>query len=119
MTTIDQKIGAIIHEQRLKLGWSQQFLGNRMGISAQQVQKYEKGTNSLTAKRMIEMADALYLHPQNLLRDAVNTKVVKLPDSPRKDLEIIKRINLLKPHEHKAVVLLINTLCHERMKKSA
>ena len=56
---INVQIGQRLHQRRLLLGLSQTDLGERMQLSFQQVQKYEKGTNGLTAVRLVQAAEAL------------------------------------------------------------
>ena len=45
--------------RRKMLGLSQEKLGDRLGITFQQIQKYEKGTNRIGASRLQAMANAL------------------------------------------------------------
>jgi transcriptional regulator with XRE-family HTH domain len=45
--------------RRLMLDMSQEKLGNELGITFQQVQKYEKGTNRISASRLLEMSRIL------------------------------------------------------------
>jgi transcriptional regulator with XRE-family HTH domain len=45
--------------RRKILGLSQEKLGERLGITFQQIQKYEKGTNRVGASRLQAMSDAL------------------------------------------------------------
>jgi transcriptional regulator with XRE-family HTH domain len=45
--------------RRLMLGWSQTQLGEALGITFQQVQKYEKGTNRISASRLQHISDLL------------------------------------------------------------
>jgi transcriptional regulator with XRE-family HTH domain len=45
--------------RRKMLGLSQEKLGERLGITFQQIQKYEKGTNRVGASRLQAMSDAL------------------------------------------------------------
>lgn len=45
--------------RRLMLGVSQERLGDALGVSFQQVQKYEKGTNRISASRLQQIADVL------------------------------------------------------------
>ncbi|QPB24861.1 helix-turn-helix transcriptional regulator (plasmid) [Rhizobium sp. 007] len=49
---IDIKVGARIRLQRRAVGMSQSALGAALGISFQQIQKYEKGTNRVGASRL-------------------------------------------------------------------
>ena len=45
--------------RRIMLGWSQEKLADALGLSFQQVQKYEKGTNRMGASRLQHAADIL------------------------------------------------------------
>lgn len=58
-TPIDRQIGARVRMRRLALGLSQGKLAAALGITFQQLQKYEKGTNRLGAGRLPEVARAL------------------------------------------------------------
>lgn len=55
----DQLIGSQIRVLRLQAGLSQKGLGERLGISFQQIQKYEKGANRISASRLMQIAAAL------------------------------------------------------------
>src|ERR1700692_3296229 len=56
---INIQIGQRLHQRRLLLGLSQTDLGQRMQLTFQQVQKYERGTNALSAVRLVQAAEAL------------------------------------------------------------
>jgi transcriptional regulator with XRE-family HTH domain len=56
---IDQHVGNRVRLRRLIMGWSQSKLGNVLGVSFQQVQKYEKGTNRIAASRLQNVAEIL------------------------------------------------------------
>jgi transcriptional regulator with XRE-family HTH domain len=56
---IDQYIGARIRESRVAFGMSQATLGEKLGVTLQQVQKYEKGANRVSASRLFEVCEAL------------------------------------------------------------
>jgi len=56
---IDKTIGTRIKERRILLGMSQQKLGARLGLTFQQVQKYEKGDNSASGFRLLQLAEIL------------------------------------------------------------
>ncbi|MGJ7042290.1 transcriptional regulator with XRE-family HTH domain [Shinella sp. BE166] len=60
---IDVEVGAKIKARRRLLGMSQDRLAEALGITFQQVQKYEKGTNRVSASRMVAIADAFGLTP--------------------------------------------------------
>jgi transcriptional regulator with XRE-family HTH domain len=59
--SVDAIVGHNIRIQRLMRGLSQHELGDLLGVSFQQVQKYEKGTNRVSAGRLHRLADALNL----------------------------------------------------------
>jgi transcriptional regulator with XRE-family HTH domain len=56
---IDKYVGSRVRMRRLMLGMSQEKLGDKLGITFQQVQKYEKGTNRVSASRLQAMSDIL------------------------------------------------------------
>ena len=55
----DVYVGSRVRMRRKMLGLSQEKLGERLGITFQQIQKYEKGTNRVGASRLQAMADAM------------------------------------------------------------
>src|SRR6266705_3147392 len=55
----DAEIGKRIRARRLERGLSQTELGQRLGVTFQQVQKYEKGTNRVGAGRLQRVAEIL------------------------------------------------------------
>ena len=56
---IDTHVGARVRLRRMMLGMSQEKLGEHLGITFQQIQKYEKGTNRIGASRMQAIARVL------------------------------------------------------------
>lgn len=55
----DIYVGARVREARIVNRLTQTQLADRLGISFQQVQKYEKGTNRIGASRLLEISEAL------------------------------------------------------------
>ena len=51
--------GGRVRLRRMLLGMSQEKLGESLGLTFQQVQKYEKGVNRVSAGRLFEIADVL------------------------------------------------------------
>ncbi|WP_027997363.1 helix-turn-helix domain-containing protein [Sinorhizobium arboris] len=60
---IDAFVGSRVRMRRLMIGLSQEKLADGLGITFQQVQKYEKGTNRIGASRLQAIADILGVHP--------------------------------------------------------
>src|SRR5580658_4314816 len=56
---IDIHVGKRIRMRRLLLGMTQETLANALGLTFQQVQKYELGANRVSASRLSAMADIL------------------------------------------------------------
>jgi transcriptional regulator with XRE-family HTH domain len=55
----DKYVGSRVRMRRLMLRMSQEALADQLGITFQQVQKYEKGTNRISASRLQAMCDIL------------------------------------------------------------
>lgn len=60
---INKIIGERIREIRKKRNISQAKLADRIGITFQQIQKYEKGTNNISVPRLLAISDALGVNP--------------------------------------------------------
>lgn len=56
---VDKHVGARVRMRRMMLGMSQETLGDALGVTFQQVQKYEKGTNRIGASRLQDIANFL------------------------------------------------------------
>src|SRR6476659_4373425 len=56
---IDKHVGSRVRMRRMMLGMSQEKLGNNLGLTFQQVQKYEKGTNRIGASRLQQISQIL------------------------------------------------------------
>jgi transcriptional regulator with XRE-family HTH domain len=56
---IDKYVGSRVRMRRMMLGMSQEKLGNALGLTFQQVQKYEKGTNRIGASRLQQISNIL------------------------------------------------------------
>ncbi len=56
---VDQMVGKLIKRRRLQLGYSQQQLAEAVGVTFQQVQKYERGTNRVSAGKLYFIAQTL------------------------------------------------------------
>ena len=55
----DKYVGSRVRMRRLMLGMSQEKLGEKLGLTFQQVQKYEKGTNRIGASRLQHISQIL------------------------------------------------------------
>jgi len=64
-----QRIGSIIRRLRKLSGMTQMALAEKMGVTYQQVQKYEKGTCELTIRRLRQVSDALNVPMSTFISD--------------------------------------------------
>ncbi|WP_375672960.1 helix-turn-helix domain-containing protein, partial [Bartonella sp. CL45QHWL] len=70
---IDILIGKRIRHRRIAMGVSQKELGCHLSVSFQQIQKYEKGLNRVSAKCLLEIAQKLEV-PVNFFYADIATK---------------------------------------------
>jgi transcriptional regulator with XRE-family HTH domain len=79
-TSVDLEVGHRIRLARLQCGMSQTDLADKIGVTFQQVQKYEKGTNRVGAGRLSQVAAALNRHITDFFDDTREPKT--RADSP-------------------------------------
>ncbi len=59
---VDCYVGDRVRAERIRMGWSQTELGQAIGVTFQQIQKYERGTNRVSASMLVRTAKALGVH---------------------------------------------------------
>lgn len=69
---LDVALGSRIRLRRRDLGFSQEQLARAVGITFQQVQKYEHGTNRVSFSRLVEIARALNCGVSDIVGDLDN-----------------------------------------------
>ena len=69
---IDKHVGSRVRMRRMMLGMSQEKLGDALGLTFQQVQKYEKGTNRIGASRLQQIAHILQVPVEFFFEGAPN-----------------------------------------------
>lgn len=65
----DVAIGQRIKQQRSAKGRTQEELSQSLGVSSQQLQKYENGSNRISASRLVDIAHVLQVNVSTLLVD--------------------------------------------------
>src|SRR5215211_1737448 len=87
---VDVEVGQRIRIQRLQSGLSQTALAEQLGVTFQQVQKYEKGVNRVGAGRLTKIAEVLAVPVSTLfgVHDAgvLNTGTAAPPPHPLSSL---------------------------------
>lgn len=64
---VDLVVGTRVRRARLARGMSQGTLAENIGFTFQQVQKYENGSNRISASKLVEIADNLGVPPESFL----------------------------------------------------
>ncbi len=93
-TAVDKHLGEFVRTTRLKAAMSQMTLAEILGVTFQQVQKYEKGTNRIAASRLFDISLALDVpiedffkgvpRPEKVLRKSGPGPVVSKPVKRRR-----------------------------------
>jgi transcriptional regulator with XRE-family HTH domain len=66
---LDQALGLAIRLRRHARGLSQSALGEAIGVSFQQIQKYERGANRVSFSTMVRICEALGCHVSDLVAE--------------------------------------------------
>ena len=59
MSIFNVHLGRKLRDRRLSLGLTQTKVGDALGFSFQQIQKYEKGLNGVTSEKLLDLANVL------------------------------------------------------------
>ena len=103
---IDVHVGSRIRLRRTLLGMSQQRLGEALGLTFQQVQKYESGVNRVSASRLFDLSRVLDV-PIGFFFDDVRDVVL----SRRETLELVAAYyRIIDPAARQRVLDLIKSL---------
>ncbi|MEY4248600.1 MAG: hypothetical protein RJA87_233 [Pseudomonadota bacterium] len=118
---LDIALGARIRVRRKSLGLSQDDLAVQVGLTFQQIQKYERGANRVSFSRLVEIARTLKCRAQDLIgdldvegevSDQVAAEAVQLKETGA--LELIRAYSAIRsPGRRRVVVSLAQTLSKE------
>ncbi len=108
---VDVKVGQTVLKLRRLRGISQQELAATIGLSFQQVQKYERGTNRISASRMYELAKALHVKPGDLF-EGQGDDIPELPIfADRNMAKLIDSFTQIKdPEKQRAILKLVQVI---------
>src|SRR5437667_3675513 len=84
---IDKHVGSRVRMRRMMLNMSQEKLGDALGLTFQQVQKYEKGTNRIGASRLHQIAEIFGVPVQAFFEGAPTKR--SSPGIGRSPIELI------------------------------
>lgn len=125
---VDPIVGQRVRARRVLMGMSQEVLADHLGLTFQQVQKYEKGSNRISASRLHQMAGVLGVPVSYFFEDMPESKdaakrqpVIQTEDvetvkmNKRETLELIRAYHRIKePRLRKLVMRLINGIVDEQ-----
>lgn len=97
---IEKQIGKKIREIRKKQGISQMALAEKLGLSFQQIQKYEKGISKISVSRLFQIADALnvsilafFEEDQQYMMENAEKYALELSREEKELVKLFKKIN--------------------------
>jgi transcriptional regulator with XRE-family HTH domain len=102
---IDQHVRARLRERRIMLGLTQQQMAALIGVTYQQAQKYEKGTNRVSAGRLHQLAQALGV-PVGYFYDGLAATAAAVVASPqqRRMLELTRHFMAIADRRHQEAI---------------
>ena len=116
---IDVHVGQRVRERRLELRHGQQWLASHLGLSFQQLQKYERGNNRISASKLHQIAVVLDvsiayffegLNGDGVLR-TVLSQTKSVPSAASYEaIEILEYFERLSPHARTVVITLVRGL---------
>ncbi|EYR84213.1 helix-turn-helix domain-containing protein [Shinella sp. DD12] len=119
---IDVEVGSKIRLRRLLVGMSQQELAAQLGVTFQQVQKYEKGTNRVSASRLQQIATIFRVPPSFFFGEVMAgaapepggdaAEELSVFISSREGHELNVAFTRLSPRLRRNIVRLVNTLAN-------
>jgi transcriptional regulator with XRE-family HTH domain len=111
---VEAQIGLRLRTMRIDQGISQETLAKQLGLTFQQVQKYEKGTNRLALSRAMNIAKALNTTVNELIGiDGAEITDTKFDYQAYRLAQSFKRLNGLSPEMSQQFRSAIDTACDE------
>jgi transcriptional regulator with XRE-family HTH domain len=106
-TVVDAQIGARLRAHRMAQGMSQTDIGKSLGVTFQQIQKYEKGANRISGHKLVDVCKLLRIKPDQLL-GTNGTSYAVGPDplealNNRDAARLLTAINKLSPKQRSLV----------------
>lgn len=113
-TDVDKHIGKRIHELRLVMGMSRELLAEKVGVTHQQVHKYECGINRMAIGRLLDVAKSLRT-PIAYFLEGIDANTTDAPTEHRRmSMEVTRNFMRISSHKHReAVNDLIRNLADE------
>jgi len=101
----DVDVGKRVRARRLELGLSQENVAESLGITFQQLQKYEKGLNRVAAGTLYKLAKILKTRPEALMPPFGRDGGADAPQMPPKVKRLLDAFEDLTPVEQRMCVI--------------
>jgi transcriptional regulator with XRE-family HTH domain len=109
---IDIHVGARVRMRRIMIGLSQQALGHAVGLNFQQIQKYERGFNRISASTLHRLAEALDV-PVSFFFDALSEGPARVADNRlirREGLDLLRHYYRIEAATRRQVYELVRAM---------
>ncbi len=116
---VDVHVGKRVRQRRWLVGMTQQQLGEKVGIKFQQIQKYETGSNRVSASRLWDIAEALdvpvtfFFDGLTAVPEAAAGSVASLPSDLTEDkeaMELVRSYYAIPEHQRRRLFELARVL---------
>jgi transcriptional regulator with XRE-family HTH domain len=107
-TTTDRAVGQRIRSLRRAAGMTLSDLGEAVGVSGVQFQRYETGASRVAASRLLAICDALGVPLDTLVDEAVPARAGQLSNARRREcIELARAFNAITdPTQRRAIILM-------------
>jgi transcriptional regulator with XRE-family HTH domain len=113
---MDRHVGARIRERRIMLGLSLQALAELIGVTYQQIHKYEKGINRLAVGRLYQIAQALDVEVGYFFEGVETESAIRPNPQQRMLLELARNFVALPSRRHQeALCTLVRVLANAEL----
>ena len=115
---VDIGVGTRVRSRRILMGMSQERLADQLGVTFQQVQKYEKGSNRISASRLADISEILDVSPGYFFEEVTGAKPSSRsrpasadPLNKRETLELVRAYyRIANPNLRREITSLIRSL---------
>ncbi len=113
---IDEQIGTKINQLRLSQGVTRRAMATQLGITHQQLQKYERGINRISIGRLMDIAEVLTVSATYFFEDFVEDLTPATIDRQRRCMEMMRDfLEIKREDQQDAVRRLIKVLREEEV----
>jgi transcriptional regulator with XRE-family HTH domain len=98
---IDRHVGMRVRERRLMLGLAQRDLATAVGVSYQQIHKYERGINRISGGVLYQIAQVLGARVEEFFEDYGGDEPRQVPDAAVRGLAFSRSFLRIEQQEHR------------------